>query len=208
MFSAAVGPRSEKVQEVATFCDADTNIAPTHRNITNMAGIKRKSAGSTAPEVKAKSKKVKTEKPTSKREPKQEVKPVKKSKKAKEESSEELEESDTSEQENGFYGFSAADGADVDMGDADSGEEAGEQPVESNGKAPSKKPTSDAAESKLAGIGGRFSQLPRSKPLANWVRSKQLTRSARETEGHGQGAKGCEAERRHHRTLQEALGAA
>jgi pumilio family protein 6 len=172
-----------------------------------MAGIKRKSAASSAAEVKAKSKKVKTDKPSVKGESKHEVKPVKKSKKAKEESDEELEESDTSEQENGFYGFSAADGADVDMSDADSSEEAEAKPAKSNGKTPSKKVTSDAEESKLAGMGGMSSQIMRFKYSANWIYSEQLSRSPRETESPCQRTKSREAERRHHRTNEEALGA-
>ena len=45
-----------------------------------MAGIKRKSTGASAPDVKAKSKKVKVDKPTTKRETKHDVKPVKKAK--------------------------------------------------------------------------------------------------------------------------------
>ncbi|CAN9177634.1 unnamed protein product [Alternaria alternata] len=129
-----------------------------------MAGIKRKSAGAGAPEVKDKSKKVKVDKPTTKREAKHDVKPVKKAKKAKEESSD-IEESDTSEQDNGFYGFSAADGADVDMSDAESSKES----AKPNGKAqkePSKKPTSDAAESKLAGLNSTNSREAHAKQKA------------------------------------------
>jgi pumilio family protein 6 len=115
-----------------------------------MAGIKRKSTGAGAPDVKAKSKKVKVDKPTTKRETKHDVKPVKKAKKAKEESSDDFEESDTSEKDNGFYGFSAADGADVDMSDAESSDETEQQTAKSNGK--TQKPTDDGAESKLAGL--------------------------------------------------------
>ncbi|USP74153.1 uncharacterized protein yc1106_01427 [Curvularia clavata] len=121
-----------------------------------MAGIKRKSAGNSAPEVKDKNKKVKVDKPASKTKSKHEVKPVKKAKKTKEESSSELDESDTSEKDNGFYGFSAAEGEDVEMSDAESSEEA----VKANGKTQkhknesdgSKKPKSDGVESKLAGL--------------------------------------------------------
>jgi pumilio family protein 6 len=173
-----------------------------------MAGIKRKSTGSSAPEVKAKSKKVKTEKPTSKRESQHDVKPVKKSKKAKEESSEELEESDTSEPENGFYGFSAAADADVDMNDVESSAEVDEKPAKSNGKTPSQKPSGDESESKLAGMGGKSAWTVHCNPLAHQVYSEQLTRSACQTEGPCQRTKTCEAERRHHRTHQETLGTA
>ncbi|KAH6861136.1 armadillo-type protein [Alternaria rosae] len=120
-----------------------------------MAGIKRKSTGASASEVKDKSKKVKVDKPTTKSEKKRDVKPVKKAKKTKEESSDDFEESDTSEKDNGFYGFSAADGADVDMSDAESSDE---QPTKSNSKTQkrkddneaSDKPEGEGVESKLA----------------------------------------------------------
>ncbi|KAJ6276590.1 armadillo-type protein [Bipolaris maydis] len=118
-----------------------------------MAGIKRKSAGGNAPDVKDKSKKVKVDKSTSKSKSKHEVKPVKK---AKEESSSELDESDTSEQDNGFYDFSAADGEDVEMSDAESSEEAektnGNTQKPKNESDGSKKPKGDGVESKLAGL--------------------------------------------------------
>jgi pumilio family protein 6 len=84
---------------------------------------------------------------------------VKKSKKAKEESSDDdLEESDTSEPENGYHGFSAAKGEDVEMSDADSSEDVEEKAAKPSGKAheqnggSSKKSSSDASESKLAGL--------------------------------------------------------
>jgi pumilio family protein 6 len=129
-----------------------------------MAGIKRKSAVSTPMDIKAKSKKAKVDKPTSKsdskRDSKHAVKPVKKSKKVKEESSDEVEESDTSEQENGFYGFSAKD--DVELSDAEGSEEAEPmEDVQQNGKAHKrkaedssednqKKSKSEVSDSKLA----------------------------------------------------------
>ncbi|KAI2487737.1 CPL domain containing protein [Pyrenophora tritici-repentis] len=140
-----------------------------------MAGIKRKSAGATAPEIKTKSKKVKVDKPTSKHESKHEVKPAKKpSKSKKEESPGGSEESDTSEQENGFYGFSAAEGADVDMSDAESSEEIEEQDAKSNGKTrkrkddteSSKKPKGDVSESKLAGLNSNNSREAHAKQKA------------------------------------------
>lgn len=148
-------PGQKKFRKSRTFAIPSLRIATQQPQFT-MAGIKRKSAGAGAPEVKDKSKKVKVDKPTTKREAKHDVKPVKKAKKGKEESSD-IEESDTSEQDNGFYGFSAADGADVDMSDAESSEES----AKPNGKAqkePSKKPTSDAAESKLAGLNCKLQQ--------------------------------------------------
>ncbi|KAF1941792.1 ARM repeat-containing protein [Clathrospora elynae] len=132
-----------------------------------MAGIKRKSAVSGAPEIKAKSKKVKVEKAASKHESKHEVKPVKKSKKAKEESSDGFDESDTSEPENGFYGFTAAEGEeeDVEMSDADSSEEVETKAAKSNGKE-SKDSSGDAPESKLAGLGANNSREAHAKQKA------------------------------------------
>jgi len=178
-----------------------------------MAGIKRKSTGASATDVKDKNKKVKVDKPTTKSEKKRDVKPVKKAKKTKEESSDDFEESDTSEKDNGFYGFSAADGADVDMSDADSSDE---QPAKSNGKTQkrkddnesSNKPEGEGVESKLAGLNGKIepSTLPDS--LANHPSSKQFERGARKTKSPCQRTKGREAKRRHHRTLQEAVGEA
>ena len=182
-----------------------------------MAGIKRKSTGTSAPEVKAKSKKVKVDKPTSKRESKHEVKPVKKSTKAKkEESSDGFEESDTSENENGFYGFSAAEGADVDMSDAESSEETEEQNTKSNGKTQkrkddidsSKKPKGDAPESKLSGLNCKVLRGLPSKRQANRLSSEQLTRSACEAKGPRQRTKSRQAKRGHNRALEEALGEA
>jgi hypothetical protein len=134
-------PGQKKFRKSRTFAIPSLRIATQQPQFT-MAGIKRKSAGAGAPEVKDKSKKVKVDKPTTKREAKHDVKPVKKAKKAKEER---------------FYGFSAADGADVDMSDAESSEES----AKPNGKAqkePSKKPTSDVAESKLAGLNCKLQQ--------------------------------------------------
>ena len=169
-----------------------------------MAGIKRKSAGGSAPEVKDKSKKVKVDKSASKTKLKHEVKPVKpvkKAKKAKEESSD-IEESDTSEQDNGFYGFSAADGEDVQMSDAESNEEA----EETNGKTQkpknesdgSKKPKGDGVESKLAGLNGKTRVLLQLMPLVNCNSSKQLTGSACETKSPSQRTQGREAQCGHH----------
>jgi hypothetical protein len=176
-----------------------------------MAGIKRKSTGASAPEVKTKSKKVKVEKPTTKRETKHDVKPVKKAKKAKVESSDDMEESDTSEKDNGFYGFSAADGADVDMSDAESSEE---QTAKSNSKTQtrkdgtdsSKEPTGDGADSKLAGLNGKTQRPTLPDILANCPPSKQFARSACETKSPCERTQGREAKRRHHRALQEAMG--
>lgn len=152
----------KKLGKSRLFATAGSRTA-TPRTTPKMAGIKRKSAGTSAPEIKDKSKKVKVDKSAAKSKSKHEVKPVKKAKKAKEESSDELDESDTSEQDNGFYGFSAADGEDVDMSDAESSEESEEQIPTSNGKAhkhksegdSSKKPKGDGADSKLAGLNGK-----------------------------------------------------
>lgn len=77
-----------------------------------MAGIKRKSAAAAQPDVKSKSKKVRTEK----RSGDKDVKSTKSSKKAKRDvESDDLIESDTSEDENGFTGFSASKDADEDV---------------------------------------------------------------------------------------------
>ncbi|OAG12790.1 ARM repeat-containing protein [Paraphaeosphaeria sporulosa] len=88
-----------------------------------MAGIKRKSAAAAQPEVKSKSKKVKTEKPAKRSSDKDAVKLSKSSKKSKrKDDSDDLMESDTSEVENGFYGFSASKDEDAPMADeADDG---------------------------------------------------------------------------------------
>ncbi|KAF9740736.1 hypothetical protein PMIN06_003221 [Paraphaeosphaeria minitans] len=85
-----------------------------------MAGIKRKSAAAAQPEVKSKSKKVKTEKPAKRSSTKDAVKLSKSSKKSKrKDDSDDVMESDTSEVENGFYGFSASKGEDEDASMAD-----------------------------------------------------------------------------------------
>lgn len=85
------------------------NCAPAstdHNGI--MAGVKRKSAAPIQSENKAKSKKLKVDKSSSKRPVKSATVREKPSKKAKiTEESDELIESDTSEEDNGFYGFSA-----------------------------------------------------------------------------------------------------
>jgi len=116
-----------------------------------MAGIKRKSNAPNSVEAKTKSKKIKIDKPKSKRDSKSEVKPVK-SKKVKE-SSEDLVESDTSEEENGFNGFSAAKDDDVTMGDTESSEGVDTDTPQQNGKTQNEhKDNSDASSSKLAGL--------------------------------------------------------
>ena len=165
------GPLIRKSWDSRDFLRPQTPGPRHHVTIPIMAGIKRKSAGTSAPEVKDKSKKVKVDKPASKTKSKHEVKPVKKAKKAKEESSSELDESDTSEKDNGFYGFSAAEGEDVDMSDAESGEEA----VKANGKTQKhnkesdgpKKSKGDGVESKLAGLNGNTQQFIQLTLLAN-----------------------------------------
>lgn len=147
---------SRKSWESRDFLRTQTSGPQHYISIPAMAGIKRKSAGGNAPDVKDKSKKVKVDKSTSKSKSKHEVKPVKK---AKEESSSELDESDTSEQDNGFYDFSAADGEDVEMSDAESSEEAektnGNTQKPKNESDGSKKPKGDGVESKLAGLNGQ-----------------------------------------------------
>lgn len=133
-----------------------TRFAPIHNT---MAGIKRKSAVASVPEVKSKSKKVKTDKPSSKTDSKHAVKPAKKSKRKEE--SPELEESDTSEQENGFYGFSANEDVEMQSAEeegmeADSSENAMED-VKKTGKPAKSAATEhgDGSESKLASLNGR-----------------------------------------------------
>jgi pumilio family protein 6 len=118
-----------------------------------MAGIKRKSAVSTASDAKSKSKKVKVDKPAAKGSSKHEVKPVKKTKKAKAESSDEIDESDTSEQENGFHGFSANDDTAMDDVESSDGAEPMED-VKQDGKAHKRKSEGDAPDSKLAELNG------------------------------------------------------
>ncbi|KAL6708515.1 Pumilio y domain member 6 [Coniothyrium glycines] len=135
-----------------------------------MAGIKRKSAVQAASDSKSKSKKVKVDKSTSKRDSKHEVKPAKKSKPAKEDSSDDFEESDTSEPENGFYGFSAAQDEDEDMSDAGSSEAVEGSSLE-NGKTPERsdnkqKAKSGAPESKLAGLNANNSREAHAKQKA------------------------------------------
>ncbi|KAF2856204.1 ARM repeat-containing protein [Plenodomus tracheiphilus IPT5] len=132
-----------------------------------MAGIKRKSTVPSSADTKSNSKKIKVEKPTSKRGSKHEVKPVKKSKKAKEDSSDDLVGSDSSEEENGFSGFSAAKDADVDMSDTESSEDVDMDASESNGKTQKEhKAKSDASESKLANLNSNNSREAHAKQKA------------------------------------------
>lgn len=135
-----------------------------------MAGIKRKSAAAAQPEVKAKSKKVKVDKPAKRSSDKDAAKKTKSSKKAKRDhDSDELMESDTSEAENGFYGFSAkeatdeGDSADEDgfVGDAlDAAldDETKEDKKKDKKKDKKQSKSSSAAEEKpsaLAGLNGK-----------------------------------------------------
>ncbi|KAH9865487.1 hypothetical protein J1614_009071 [Plenodomus biglobosus] len=132
-----------------------------------MAGIKRKSTVPSTADAKSKSKKIKVDKPSSKRGSKHEVKPVKKSNKAKEESADDLVESDTSEDENGFSGFSAAKDADVDMSDAESSEDVDMDALQENEKTQKEhRAKGDASESKLTSLNSNNSREAHAKQKA------------------------------------------
>ena len=130
-----------------------------------MAGIKRKSAAAAQPEVKAKSKKVKVDKPAKRSSDKDAAKKTKSSKKAKRDhDSDELMESDTSEAENGFYGFSAkeatdeGDSADEDGFVGDALDAALDDDTKDKKKDKKQSKGSSAAEEKpsaLAGLNGK-----------------------------------------------------
>ncbi|KAF1968362.1 ARM repeat-containing protein [Bimuria novae-zelandiae CBS 107.79] len=142
-----------------------------------MAGIKRKSAAAAQSEVKSKSKKVKVDKPTKRSSDKDAIKPAKSSKKAKrEDDSDELMESDTSEVENGFYGFSANEGAGRDgssspseagfVGDAldaalneDTKQDGKKDKKDKDGKKEHKKDKKDKKDFKSNGAGEKTSAL-------------------------------------------------
>lgn len=131
-----------------------------------MAGIKRKSAAAAQPEVKAKSKKVKVDKPAKRSSDNGATKKAKSSKKAKrDEDSDELMESDTSEVENGFYGFSAKEAADEEdsadedgfVGDAlDAAlDDEAKKDRKKDKKQPKNSSTAEEKSSALAGLNGK-----------------------------------------------------
>lgn len=187
-------------------------------NTSTMAGIKRKSAAAVQPEVKSKSKKVKTDKPAKRSSDKNADKPTKSSKKSKrKDDSDDLMESDTSEVENGFYGFSASKGEveDVSMGDEaddgflgeeleaaldnDTAKEKKKSKKDKDGKSEHKKDKkaskeTGAAEEKsstLAGLNGK-----RCRPLkclrADTMLSQFFARGSRQAEGACKRAQSCQ----------------
>lgn len=132
-----------------------------------MAGIKRKSNVPNTTEIKSKSKKIKTDKPSSKRDAKTEVKPVKKSKKVKETSSDDPVDSGTSDEEHNFHGFSTTENDDVEMCEAEGSESVDTDTPQENGKTKKEhKDNNGTQSSKSAGMNSTNSREAHAKQKA------------------------------------------